>query len=109
MSTELDQIIERAHDKYWDKGFSSLTERARVVYSVHLVEFEVSNGGFDQYFSNTSDWDLISTAIHAFEIIRASARKTLLERAIITAMAGKTVEDFIDPRMGIHIADEEFI
>ena len=35
-------------------GFDSLTEPERLYYSVGLLELEVYNGGFDQYFFNSS-------------------------------------------------------
>lgn len=106
---DLDQIIEQAHDKYWDDGFESLAPHERIAFAVHLVDFEVNNGGFEQYFENTSNWDLISTAQTALGVIRAAGKKQLFDLALQIAMDGKSVEEFIDPILGIHLPDDKVI
>ncbi|PQJ37249.1 hypothetical protein BTO00_23470 [Vibrio campbellii] len=37
-----------------NSGFSSLSENEQLYYSVNVLSGEVYNGGFDQYFTNTS-------------------------------------------------------
>ena len=45
-------MVERVHNS--PNGFDSLSEHEKLYYAVGLLQLEVYNGGFDQYFVNTS-------------------------------------------------------
>ncbi len=65
-------------DKITRTGFDSLSHAEQVLYRIYWVEAEVNNGGFDQYFFNTSGNDAIDTpasleeigAHHTVQIVR---------------------------------------
>lgn len=45
-------LMHRVHDS--DEGFAGLSEEERLFYSVSLFRNEINNGGFDQFFANSS-------------------------------------------------------
>jgi hypothetical protein len=45
-------LVERVHSS--PNGFDSLSEDEKILYAVGLLQLEVYNGGFDQYFFNSS-------------------------------------------------------
>lgn len=46
------ELVDRVYNQ--DGGFSALSENEKLYYSVNVLSGEVYNGGFDQYFNNTS-------------------------------------------------------
>jgi len=70
-----------AWDKYLAKGLQALTETERTLLAVWVVDAEVNNGGFDQYFFNSSG-DLAPETPSALERIGAPRAAALLRRAI---------------------------
>jgi hypothetical protein len=63
------------------EALSSLPAGFRAVYCTWWVEAEVYNGGFNQYFWNSSG-QFASDAVAGFELIGAPALARLMERAI---------------------------
>jgi hypothetical protein len=76
-----EMIIELSYgisDKISRAGFDSLSHAEKVLYRIYWLETEVNNGGFDQYFFNTSGNYAIDTpedleeigAHHTAQIVR---------------------------------------
>ena len=58
--------------------------RTQVALCMHKLEAEVNNGGFHQFFLNSSG-ELVPETLQALAIIGASRTKLLLERAVAIA------------------------
>jgi len=71
-------LVHRVHDT--PAGFSGLTPPEQTYFAVCLLEGEVYNGGFDQYFSNSSadyysqavDGLVELGAVHSLKLLRAA-------------------------------------
>lgn len=71
-------LVSRVHHS--KDGVSDLTDDERLYYSVGLLDGEVYNGGFDQYFTNSSG-DTYKYAIDGLLALRADESLNLLLRA----------------------------
>ncbi len=47
-------LINKTTDKYFDKGFAYLSEHEKVLFCVWMLETEVNNGGFNQFYWNSA-------------------------------------------------------
>ncbi len=66
----------------WDRdGYEALTQPERVAYCVDALEREVNNGGFQQFFANSSG-DTASDTLAALEALGAAGAADLVRRAI---------------------------
>ena len=69
-------------DTHWDyEDLSLLTEAERLFVFVENVEQEVNNGGFDQFFFNSSG-DHAHDSLHALETIGAVKTAAILKKAM---------------------------
>ncbi len=68
-------------------GFNSLSEKEQIIYSVWWLEAEVNNGGFHQYFWNSSG-DYANQTLSALEKIGAIKNAALLKAAMDIAFEG---------------------
>lgn len=66
--------------KYFDRGVSALTELEAVAVGVWLLDAQVNNGGFDQYYFNTGG-KLARATVNALRQIGARETASLLEAA----------------------------
>ena len=73
-----DDLVDRVHRT--PNGFASLSEAERQYFAVGLLEGEVYNGGFHQYFFNSSG-DSYPYAIEGLEAIGAPQALLLLRKA----------------------------
>ena len=64
-----------------EKGSESLTEAERVVLAVEVLEREVNNGGYDQYFVNTPGED-VEIVLESLSKIACPVTAALTKRAI---------------------------
>ena len=86
LETETDIII-RIGEIVWkkteksDDNFTNLTEPEKVFIYVDMLEGQVNNGGFDQFFINSSG-DYTHEILAAYEIIKAHKTADLIEMAI---------------------------
>jgi len=86
LETETD-ILLRIGEIIWkktekgDDNFSNLTEAEKVFVYVDMLEGQVNNGGFDQFFFNSSG-DYTHEILNAYEIIKAHKTADLIEIAI---------------------------
>ena len=80
----MNEIVESAFDKALENlglnGSDSLSESDKVVATVFALEAEVNNGGFEQFFFNSSG-DLAFFAPEALRIIGAHNTATIAEKA----------------------------
>ncbi|MEQ8316912.1 MAG: DMP19 family protein [Phycisphaerales bacterium] len=53
-NSELCELANRALDLFWDKPFEKLTEPEQVFRAIWELEADVNNGGFAQYYLNSS-------------------------------------------------------
>ena len=67
-------------NKYISTGKSSLGEEDRELLAIWLVDSEVNNGGFDQFYWNSAG-DLAKEAIEGFATIGAEERAEIVEAA----------------------------
>lgn len=73
-------------------GFDALSLAERVAYCVDALEREVNNGGFHQFFMNSSGDTTAETAA-ALQAIVAAAAGTLLARAVVAFPGGQPPKD----------------
>jgi hypothetical protein len=67
--------------KHIDKGYGALNPAERDLLHVSLLETEVNNGGFDQYFFNTAGDSAVAT-VETLQRIGSSEALALLRHAI---------------------------
>jgi hypothetical protein len=48
-------VIDIIDEKFYSRGFEDLSEEEKVVFCVDKLEREINNGGFDQFFLNSSE------------------------------------------------------
>jgi len=75
------QTIEPWLDKYISQGAKALSPDESIGVGVWILETEVNNGGFDQYYFNTSGVLAVQT-VEALKTIGAHETAGLLEAAI---------------------------
>jgi hypothetical protein len=80
MPINLIEAFEAACTRHWDVAFANLSEVDRVLVSIWALEGDVNNGGFHQYYFNSSG----DTAFHApiaLRLIGAHAAADIVEEA----------------------------
>jgi uncharacterized protein DUF4375 len=70
-------------DRTGRENVDALTPSAKVLYLAQILDGEVFNGGFHQYFSNTSG-EYAHRTLFALHELGATRRASLLQRAIAT-------------------------
>lgn len=88
MAQEYPASYDAVSEKYDAVGFTSLTEKERVTYTIWWLEAEVNNGGFHQYFWNSAG-DHAAIALKSLNNIGATKTASLLQQAIGVAFNGK--------------------
>jgi hypothetical protein len=78
--------------RYDRDGFAALTPAERVAYCIDALEREVNNGGFDQFFWNSSGDTAHETHAALLEIGAAAAAE-LVQEAIAVFPGGKVPTD----------------
>ncbi|OIQ22881.1 DMP19 family protein [Lacinutrix sp. MedPE-SW] len=71
----------RRKDNYGKVSFSKMPETLKTVYLINEFESEVNNGGFLQFFTNSSG-KYINETIESLELIGANNTKNILEKAV---------------------------
>ncbi|WP_422657621.1 DMP19 family protein [Paenibacillus sp. EC2-1] len=74
-------VGDEIHKKYYATGFNGLTKSEKVIFCMLGLEREVNNGGFDQFFLNSSGEYKYET-LDSLRKIDASYTVSLLEEAI---------------------------
>lgn len=89
MAVDYPESYEQVSEKYDKSGFESLAEEERTVYVVWWLEAEVNNGGFHQYFWNSSS-DRANEALAEFEKVGAIKTAALLKSAMTIAFGDES-------------------
>lgn len=78
-----DDLLKRleGEDKVRRASFRKLSKGERMLYATYVVDYEVNNGGFDQYFANDNG-PYARDAVLGFKLVKADRRATLMRRAI---------------------------
>ncbi|MEM7331309.1 MAG: DMP19 family protein [Chloroflexota bacterium] len=63
------------------EDFAKLDKKTQVGLCIHMLEAQINNGGFDQYFFNSSGL-FVQETVEALELIGAAKTKKLLADAI---------------------------
>lgn len=88
MAQDYPASYDAVSEKYDAVGFTSLTEKEQVTYTIWWLEAEVNNGGFHQYFWNSAG-DHAAIALKSLNNIVATKTASLLQQAIDVAFNGK--------------------
>jgi hypothetical protein len=87
---ELDNYIAELCS-YGDE-MDKLTEQQKQFYYIQCLEREINNGGFNQYFFNSSG-NFAQKTIHSLRTIGANKTADILQKAIAQFPNGKVPED----------------
>ena len=71
----------RNKDNYGEASFSKMPETLKIVYLINELETEVNNGGFLQFFTNSTGIYTNET-IESLDLIGAKYTKNLLKKAV---------------------------
>ncbi|WP_409526003.1 DMP19 family protein [Nitrincola sp. MINF-07-Sa-05] len=104
MAEEYPESFDAVSKKHEKSGLESLTEKETVIYTIWWLEGEINNGGFHQYFWNSSGDDT-ALALNSLKKIGANYTASLLESAILIAFNGKLPANRSD-RQGLLEKDE---
>jgi hypothetical protein len=81
MNKYLIDLAESPDTQFWTVDYAELSPVEQVFLAVWELEAEVNNGGFEQYFSNSSGL-LAGHAENALQAIKAFAMAEIVHRAI---------------------------
>lgn len=84
MSERLAALAERSDSRLILSEYTALSGAERVFRAVWELEAEINNGGFDQYFFNSSG-DLARAAIDGLRAIGANAMARIVADAVVAA------------------------
>lgn len=93
MSYKYPDSFETIDKKVRDNDLVTLNDEENLIYSIAILEQEVNNGGFGQYFFNTSG-SLAYLTLESLEKVGAKKTKKLLEQAIKIAFDGNIPSDW---------------
>lgn len=77
----------------WHNHIVNLPEKERVVYTVSILDMEVNNGGFNQYFVNGYG-QFAKETIKSLELISAFKTAEILAKALDKVQNGLADNDF---------------
>ena len=97
-------IIQKKCD--YGQKMDKLTDGERIIYLIGDVEGEVNNGGFSQYFFNSSG-KYANEAISALKTVGAEYTSSLLEQAMKIYKNGPTSESRNEPEEDLTEDQEE--
>jgi len=104
-------LHEHVCDKCWANGdeanLDALTEAERTLYITTVLEAEVNNGGFDQYFFNSSG-NSANEAAEEFRKIGAFRIAEICEKAV-SVFGGKVPVDWEERQERLEELDEDML
>lgn len=89
----ISQKAERANNK-------ALTDTERVVLAVEALEREVNNGGYDQFFTNSSR-EFASTIVDSLRRIGCNKAASITERAVRALRVSDLTVEAVDAAMAV--------
>jgi hypothetical protein len=81
MNRRLVKLAESPNSRFWRIDYGALSSPERVFRAVWELEAEVNNGGFHQYFLNSSG-SLVPDAADALRAIGAATMSEIVEQAV---------------------------
>ena len=87
------EVYSRLLDRLYTVGFTAMTRAEQNVYLVRALEAEVKNGGFDQFFSNSSGNCALRTSAALAEMPGFSPWAAIYGRALQRFPSGRPSED----------------
>jgi hypothetical protein len=87
MAEEYPESFDVVETKYQLVGLDELNEKEKAIFTIWWLEAEVNNGGFHQYFWNSSG-DHFAIALKSLNKIGATKTASLLKQAIEIAFCG---------------------
>ncbi|ASK70131.1 hypothetical protein CF168_15415 [Shewanella bicestrii] len=105
MAKEYPESYDAVSEKYEAVGFSNLSEKEQAIYTIWWLEAEVNNGGFHQYFWNSSGEHAVF-ALKSLNNIGATKTASLLQRAIDVAFNGKLPESRLERQNHLKIDED---
>lgn len=101
------KAVDKFHQCRWaELGFEGLAEAEKRYVGIFWVSGDVSNGGFDQYFHNSSG-DLAPYALSGLQEVGASATAALLAEAMALIPDGYIVDQDVRQQRLARIPDDE--
>src|SRR5262245_64943750 len=85
-------------------GLASHPPPMQVALCLHRLESEVNNGGFHQFFFNSSG-EIVPETLEALAAIGAPKTRSLLERAVTIAFPGGYPKDVEEVRSEEHTSE----
>ena len=85
---ELIRLSENPNTRFWKMGFSELTKSEQVFVTIWELESEVNNGGFEQYFLNSSGDNSFAVVSSLNSIGAVNAAKIVQEAVSIFGSNG---------------------
>lgn len=79
---DIERCLTRSTEKQYLESLRALPQGRRALYSTWIVQCEVENGGFAQYFWNIEEEGFYDEAIKGFEIIGATTHLDLFTEAL---------------------------
>jgi len=93
MNRRLIKLSESPISRFWHLDYKDLSAPERVFLVIWELESEVNNGGFQQYFHNSSG-ALAPHAVDALKTLGATATADIVQRALDTVI--KTITSWSD-------------
>jgi len=98
---DLDFVYEDIKNKAESDGHASLTKAERVIFDILYLDYEVRNGGFDQYLFNSSG-NYAMSAIESFNNIGAVDIAKRMKKICDFFPGGKIPEDREERNKTLH-------
>ena len=95
MAQEYPASFDAVSDKQDALGFEALNDKELAIYTIWWLEAEVNNGGFHQYFWNSTG-DNAGAALKSLNKIGATKTASLLKQAMEVAFGGAAPTSRID-------------
>lgn len=92
LSYKYPDSFDAIYKKVQEDDLITLNEKENVIYLIAILELEVKNGGFKQYFFNASS-SLATLTLESLEKVGAVKTKGLLEKAIRVAFDKEIPKD----------------
>jgi hypothetical protein len=97
----------RRTDNYGDVSFLKMRETLKTVYLINGLETEINNGGFLQFFTNSTGKYTNETII-SLKLIGANYTKTLLEEAVEIMLKHNESTETLNSKINSHELYEIF-
>lgn len=105
MAQEYPASFDAVSDKYNAGGFEALNDKELAIYTIWWLEAEVNNGGFYQYFWNSTG-DHAEVALNSLDKIGATRTASLLRQAMDIAFGGVPPTSRLDRQNKLEVDED---